>query len=303
MNSSFARIHGLVAATHTPFKADLSLDIDRVDRQAEHFLSNNIHHVFICGTTGECPSLTLEERKAMTQRWTDVASGTALKVIVHVGSTCLETAMDLARHAREKGAAGIAAFAPHYFKPANVQALTHWCGSIARNAPDLPYYFYDIPSLTGVSLSMADLLQGIREPIPNFAGIKYTNDDLTMIQRLLHEFDGAFDILWGRDETLLAGLALGIQGAVGSTYNFSAPTAHAIVEAFNRSDLETARREQFRLVRQIRILDAHGYMPAAKAFMGLLGVEVGPPRPPLSPLPADAVSLIRQNMEEGGFLG
>ena len=78
-------LHGLVAATHTPFRADGSLNLAIVEKQAVHLLAGGVKFAFIGGTTGECSSLTVEERQLLTTRWTEVARGTELKVIVHVG--------------------------------------------------------------------------------------------------------------------------------------------------------------------------------------------------------------------------
>src|SRR5438067_649712 len=90
----------------------------------------------------------------------------------------------------------------------------------------------------------AALLLGDR--IPNLAGLKFTNSDLATFQRLLRLRDGRFDVVWGFDEYLLAALALGAEGAVGSTYNFAAPLYHRIIAALAKGDLAAARAEQFR---------------------------------------------------------
>src|SRR6185436_15310958 len=140
-------IQGLCAATHTPFSAQGALHLDAVNAQAAHLLRQNIRFVFIGGTTGESHSLTVDERRALASRWTDVARGTDLKVIVHVGSNCVADSCALARHAEEVGATAIAALAPSYFKPRDVDALTACCAEISGAAPQTPFYYYDIPSM------------------------------------------------------------------------------------------------------------------------------------------------------------
>src|SRR4051794_22723701 len=100
-------LHGLVAATHTPFRADGSLHLGAVKTQAAHLLKNAVQTVFIGGSTGESSSLTLEERLALAQRWCEVARGTALRVVVHVGSNCLADSRTLAAQAQRLGAVAI----------------------------------------------------------------------------------------------------------------------------------------------------------------------------------------------------
>src|SRR5712675_1058537 len=99
-------------------------------------------------------------------------------------------------------------------------------------------------------------------------------------QSCLHAEGGRFDIPWGTDEYLLAALAVGATGAVGSTYNFAAPLYHRLMAAFARGDLAAARAEQYRSVQLVGVLIEFGFLAASKAVMGLLGIDVGPARLP-----------------------
>jgi N-acetylneuraminate lyase len=295
------RLTSLVAATHTPFAADGSLRLEIVERQAGDLLRNNVTTVFIGGTTGESHSLSLGERQLLAQRWSEVARGTPLRVVVHVGSNCLEDARALAGQAERLGAAAIAAVAPSYFKPRDLAGLIDCCAAIAAAAPNTPFYYYDIAAMTGLALSAPDFLTQGLERIPTLAGLKFTNPDLMSYQLCLRAHGGGFDVPWGMDECLLAALAVGGRGAVGSTYNFAAPIYHRLLEAFRRGDLASARDEQFRSVQLVRVLVRYGYMGAAKALMGLLGVEVGPARlPHANPGPEEAKRL-RADLETLGF--
>ncbi len=292
---------GLVAATHTPFHADASLNLAIVEKQAAHLLANGVKFAFIGGTTGESSSLTVEERRALAQRWMEVTPGSELKVIVHVGANCLADARNLAAQAQQLRAAAVAAVAPCYFKPRSVASLVDCCADIAAAAPALPFFYYDIPTFTGFSFPLPEFLAQARERIPNLAGIKFTNADLMMFQQTLRFDGGAFSIPWGLDEILLAALALGATGAVGSTYNFAAPIYQRVITAFERGDLKTAREEQFRAVQLITLLASRGYMGAAKATMKLLGVDVGPARLPNGSLNAEQQAALRSDLEKLGF--
>ena len=298
-NSSL-KLTGLVAAAHTPFHADGSLHLGAVEQQAAHFLKQDIAVAFIGGSTGESHSLATEERRQLAQRWLEVVRGTRLQVIVHVGSNCLTDAAALAAHAEKAGALAIAALAPSYFKPKSVADLIGCCSLIAAGAPTTPFYFYDIPVLTGVSLSMPDFLAQGRLKIPTLAGIKWTNADLYSYQ-LCQRVPGGFDLPWGNDEYLLAALALGATGAVGSTYCFAAPVYHRLMRAFAAGDMVTAQREQFRSCQLVQMLAGYGYMGAAKAVMKMLGVDVGPARLPNGNLTAEQVSELRARLEALGF--
>jgi len=296
-----ARLHGLVAATHTPFDAHGDLNLAIVEKQAELMLRYGVAAVFVGGTTGESHSLSLDERLALAKRWSEVVRGTALRLVVHVGSNCLVDAQAMAAQAQSLGAAAIAAVTPCYFKPRSLDTLIACCVPIAAAAPATPFYFYDIPSMTGVQLSMPEFLAAAPQRIPTLAGLKFTNADLMAYQRCLRAENGRFDVPWGTDEYLLAALALGGQGAVGSSYNFAAPLYLRLIAAYTRGDLAAARVEQFRSVELIGLLAGLGYMAAAKTVMGLLGVDVGPARLPHTNLTAEQAARLRTSLEQMGF--
>lgn len=294
-------LRGLIAATHTPFHADGSLNVSAVEAQAAHLLKNGVKAAFIGGTTGESSSLTVEERLALAKRWSEVAQGTEMKVIVHVGGNCLADARALAAQAEKLKATAISALAPSYFKPRSLDALVACAADIAAAAPGTPFYFYDIPVMTGVSFSMPDFLAQAHERIPTLAGLKFTNPDLMAFQQCRRARGGAFDVPWGCDEYLLAALALGATGAVGSTYNFAAPVYHRLMRAFDAGDLATAREEQYRSVQIVATLAPRGFMGAAKAVMKMLGVDVGPARLPNGNLDAIQFKQLRADLEAMGF--
>lgn len=292
-------LHGLTAATHTPFKADGSLHLAIVEKQCAHLIKTGVTAVFIGGTTGESASLTLEERLALAERWMAVAKGTPLRVIVHTGSNCMADSAALAAHAGKLGAAAISAISPSYFKPRSVDTLIACCAGIAAAAPDTPFYYYDIPALTGVSLSMPEFLEKAAGRIPTLAGLKFTNPDL--MAYLLCLRSGDWDIPWGLDEWMLAALATGARGAVGSTYNFAAPIYLRLMSAFARGNIESARLEQHRSAQLITLLAGYGYMGAAKTTMATLGVDVGPPRLPNTSLDSAQQTKLRSELEHLGF--
>ena len=292
-------LHGLIAATHTPFHADGSLNLGGIEAQAAHFLRNGIKTVFIGGSTGESSSLSLEERRKLAQRWSEITKGTDLAVVVHVGSNCLTDARALAEQAQALGAVAVSALAPSYFKPRSVDLLIDCCAEIASAAPETPFYFYDIPSLTGVSLPMGEFLQRALEKVPKLAGLKFTNPDLMTYLQCLHA--GNWDIPWGIDEWMLAALATGARGFVGSSFNFAAPLYHRLIAAFERGDLGGARAAQLQSTQLIALLGRHGYMAAAKATMTMLGVDVGPARLPNARLDAAGRNALRGELEALGF--
>ena len=292
---------GLIPACHTPLHPDGTLNLGMVEKQAELYLESGLRNVFVAGTTGEFASLTTQERMALAQRWCEVAGG-SLRVAVHVGHNCLAEAIALAAHAQKAGAAAMAVTAPSYFKPASISDLIDFCAPIAAEAEPLPFYFYDIPGMTGVRLRMSEFLYQARFRIPTLRGLKYSNDDVLELQQCVRLEHGAFDVLFGSDECLLAGLCLGIRGAVGSTYNFAAPVYQRLIQAFEKHDLEAARTEQGKSIDLIKTLGDFGFLAASKTVMAMLGVDCGPVRLPLRNLTPQERAALWERLSAPGRL-
>jgi len=295
-------IEGLIAAPFTPMGEDGGVNLAAVEPYADLLARNGVAGVFACGTTGESLSLTVAERMEVAGRWTEVAAE-GLKVIIHVGATSIEDCRALARHAAETGAFGIGAMGPCFFKPQTVEDLVAFCARVAEAAPSLPFYYYHIPGMAGVHFSMADFLEAATEAIPTLAGIKYTWEDLVDFGRCLEVGDGRFDLLYGRDETLLAGLAIGARGAVGSTFNFAAPLYRRLMEAFEAGDLDTARDLQRTSREMIHMLYAttRAFLPAAKSVMKMVGLDCGPVRLPMRNLTPEEAEHVRAELGRLGF--
>lgn len=302
--STYSRyLIGLVAAPHTAMHTDGTVNLDAIEKQAARLIADGVNGAFICGSTGEGHSLTSQERRLVAERWRMVIGPRPLKLIVHAGHNSLEEAKALAAHARQIGADAVSVMAPSYFKPATVEDLLEFCAPIAAECSSLPFYFYDIPALTGVELSMLELLRKTDGHIPNLAGIKFTSTNLMSLQECLDFEDGRFNILFGCDEVLLSALALGVPGAVGSTYNYCAPLYHKIIEAHRAGDLSTAQALQMKSVKLVQVLLRYGVLASGKALMSLAGVDCGPVRPPVRRLTEEQKSWLFRQIEALGILG
>lgn len=294
------KIQGLIAATFTPFDAEGNLNLSMVPVMAETLAANSIKGAFINGTTGEGPSLTFDEKTKQMAAWAPFVSDEFL-VLAMLGGTSQKEACLLAKKAVEMGLSGVAVTAPYYFKPASVDRLVAYLKPIAESAAGLPLYFYHIPLLTGVDLPMMELLSTVDGVIPNFAGIKYTHHNLMEFNQCLRYKNKKFDVLWGWDETFLAGLSMGAKGAVGSTYNFAAPLYHRIIKAVEDNDLETARKLQEKSVDFIALYGKFGGAAAGKSIMKLCGLDCGAFRVPVAKLTTKEENALRQELEKQGF--
>ncbi len=292
-------IEGLVAPPFTPMTRDGQVNLAMVPRLAKGLRQTGVCGVFVCGTTGESASLTLDERMRLAEAWKSRAGG--LKVIVQVGGNCLPDSRVLAAHAQKIGADAIGAIAPSFFKPADAAVLAEHCAAIAAAAPELPFYYYHIPGVTGVAIRGRDFLAAALRRIPTLAGMKFTHEDLMDYLLCRQMARGRLDILFGRDEMLLSALAVGARGAIGTTYNFAAGLYLRLIVAFRAGRLEEARRQQVRACRMIDILLRYGVLPAGKQVMKMSGLDCGGLRLPLTDLSPRQARDLRADLERIGF--
>jgi len=295
------RLTGLIAATPTPTTVTGELALDVIEPLAEHLVGDGVSGVFVGGTSGECHSFSCQERMDVAARWADVIRGTEFKLIVHVGANALPEAQAMATHAEEIGADAVASMSPFFFKPETVEALLSVLQKIGQAAPRTPLYYYDIPSMTGVTLPMVELLQKGRQQIPTLRGLKYTNVDFLQLQRCIQMEDGYFDILFGHDPVLAGGWTYGVRGAIGTTYNFMAPLYHQLLEAFHRHDNLEVQRLQFASCEITADLFQLGFLPSLRILMKIIGVDVGPPRLPLLPLSEEKTRQLEEILEQRNF--
>jgi N-acetylneuraminate lyase len=294
-------LHRFIPAAFSPFHADGSIAPEAVAQQASFLAAQGISTVFITGTTGECHSLTCAEKLVLYDAWADAGGTHNLQVIAHVGGNSIEDARTLAIRARDLELAAISTLAPSYYKPANLAVLIDWCADIAAAAPELPFYYYDIPMLTGVTVPVDRFIVEAAARIPTFAGLKFTNPDLITYRKCLDVAGERFDLPWGIDEALLGALATGARGGVGSTYNFAPGLYTDLVTAFNRGDLDEARRLQSLSIAMVDAMAEPGFLGTAKALMTRLGVPVGPARAPLGNPTADQFDAVVARLTDLGF--
>ncbi len=295
-------LQGLIAAPFTPMHNNGSINLELIPQYYEMLKANGITGAFICGSTGEGVSMSVKEKKAVAEAWALCTKGDSNFIVMPLlGGTCLTDCKELALHAREIGLDAVSFTAPFYFKPANVEMLAQCCAEVASVVPDMPFYYYHIPVLTGVGFPMFDLLKAIDGIVPNFAGVKYTHEDFMDFLSCISFQNGKYDMLWGRDENMLPALSVGAKAAVGSTFNYAAPLYYNLIDAFNTGDLTKAQLLQQKSIDMIRLLGKYGGIATGKAYMKLIHLDCGEFRLPVKNMSNAEFELFKKDVEQLGF--
>lgn len=294
------KLTGLIAAPHTPFTADGSVNYPVIDQIATHLIEQGVKGAYVCGTTGEGIHCSVDERKKIAERWVS-ASGGKLSITLHTGALSIADSLELSRHAETLDIFATSVIGPCFFKPGNIDDLVEYCRINAAAAPSKGFYYYH-SGMSGVNLDMEQFLQVAADKIPNLTGMKFNSSDMYEYQRCVRVNNGQFDIPFGVDEFLPAGLACGAVGAVGSTYNYAAPLYHRLIDSYNRGDQQDVAACMDKVIAIIRVLVQYGGVAAGKVAMKLHGIDVGDPRRPLRPMTEQQKQDALQAFRKADFL-
>ncbi|MBU2906534.1 dihydrodipicolinate synthase family protein [Arenibacter algicola] len=292
---------GLIAAPFTGMDLNGKINVKNVSSYADHLKKMQVKGVFVAGTTGEGMLMTDNERLEVIEAWISQKSED-FRIIAHTGSTSISSAKLLASESARLGAEAIAIMGPPFLAPKGVNELVEFSKDVALSAPELPFYYYHIPALSGVDFPMSEYLNEAKSKIPNLAGIKFTDNNFMEMSKCISMDNGKWDILHGYDELLLAGLSFGAVGAVGSTYNFMAPLYYGIIEDFINGNIEKAREKQRKSIEVINILIKYkGALVSGKAIMGLIGIDCGSCRKPLQSLSSHEMKAFEKELKDCDF--
>lgn len=294
-------LKGIIAAPFTPMDEKGEIRPEIISQYAHKLKIDGLSGVFICGTTGEGMSMTIEERMIITEQWMKFRQAD-FKVIVHVGTTSAKQSKELAEHAQKIGADGTSTMGPLFLKPNTLDPLVEFCAKVASGAPKIPFFYYHIPIISGVNFSMNEFIELAKLKIPNFAGIKYTHENLAEMKKCNEMDGGKWKIFNGFDEKLIDALSIGIESAVGSTYNYMSPIYLSMIEDFKKGMSLQAQQKQQTCNDIIKVLFDHGGpLMAGKAIMKMVGVDCGPCRLPLTHLSNKTLSDLEASLKSKGF--
>lgn len=233
---------GSMVAMVTPFK-DGKVDEPKIRGLVEFHIKNGTDAIVPCGTTGESATLSHEEHNKVVEVTIDAARE-RIPVIAGTGSNSTSEAIELTKHAKEAGADGALIITPYYNKPTQRGLYLHY--KKIANEVDIPLILYNVPGRTGVNLmpqTVADLT-----PIDNIVAIKEASANLKQIGEIINLCGDKISLLSGDDFTTLPILCLGGKGVISVVANLVPADTAALIDEFNKGNIETARRIHYRLL-------------------------------------------------------
>ena len=279
-------LKGIVPALITPFDRDGSVNIEELKKLVKLLLSEGADGFYVTGSTGECFLLTDEERTRITAAVVEASEG-KVPVVAHVGKIGAAQAAKLAKEAQSVGAAAVSSVPPFYYDFKFDEIVKYY--EVISDAVDLPLVVYNFPQYSGVSINASNL--GLIMKNCRIGGLKYTDATLYELERIRMQYP-ELRIMFGQDEAFLYALPVGVDGAIGSTYNFMLKKFKRIWNAYQLGNMQEAEQVQHEACRIIDKLLYVRDITAVKYLLGRKGIECGSCRLPFNPITEQEKQLL-----------
>ena len=261
------KFEGIYSATFSIYDKNMDVLKPSVEKLIKYNLKNGIKGFYVGGNTGECTVLPNKTRIQMLETVKEYAENA--KIIAHIGAGHLDDTLQLLEHANSVGVDAISSLPPSLTSYFNPDEIIEYYKILAKKS-NSPVIAYVTPVLTCDPIWFANQIMSI----DNIIGIKLTIPNYYLFEKMKLVNNGNINLLNGPDECMIAGLSMGADGAIGTTYNIMPRTACAIYNNFKKGDISEAQKYQHRLNRIIDILQ-YKNRATWKLPLTMLGIDIG----------------------------
>lgn len=289
---------GAGVALVTPFKEDLSVDYDKLEKFIDFQINNGTDSIVICGTSGEASTMSHDEQIEVVSACVSHVNG-RVPVIAGAGANCTDEALNLAKRSEKAGADGLLVVTPYYNK-ATQKGLEEYYTTVG-NSVDIPIIMYNVPGRTGTNIQPATAVK-IAKSVDNIVAIKEASGDIGQVATLAALADGCLDIYSGNDDQVVPLLALGGKGVISVLSNVAPRETHDMVMKFLEGDVKGSLDIQLKYMDVIHNLFSEVNPIPAKRAVAEMGYCKNIVRRPLTEMEEDHAQVLIQSMKEAGIL-
>ena len=262
---------GCGTALVTPMKDDYSVDYDALKVLVERQINAGVDALIVCATTGEAPTLKIDEHLKVIEKVIEYADGRA-KIVAGTGSNDTLHSVETSKSAKELGADGILSVTPYYNKPTGAGLITHF--TYIADRVDLPLIVYNVPSRTGVSISPEVYLELSKHP--NIVATKEASGNLALAAKIRALCGDELDIYSGNDDVTVPLLSLGGIGTISVLSNVVPSDVCEMCRAYFDGDVARAAELQIKYMGLIDALFCETNPIMAKEALAMMGlIECG----------------------------
>ena len=288
---------GVGTALVTPFDGSGELDEAALRRLVARQVDGGVHFLVPCGTTGETPTLTSDERDLVVSITVEVAQG-RVPVLAGVGGYNTEEVAELAAHTESLGVQGLLSVTPYYNKPTQDGLVQHY--TAIANRTSLPIIVYNVPGRTGCNVEPKTLARLAQ--IPNIVGVKEASGNMAQMCEVCRVVPSDFSVLCGDDALALPLMAVGGRGLISVASNVVPDRMAKMVTAALEGDFAAARAEHTALLEFMNVNFIESNPIPVKAALAMLGLCQEVYRLPMVPPSAASRDRIRQVLDSLGIL-
>ena len=274
-----ARLRGMGVALITPFKEDGSVDYAALVRLVDYQLQNGTDFLCVLGTTAETPTLTKEEKTAITRTVIERAGG-RLPILLGVGANCTQTVIDTLKNDDFTGVDAVLAVVPYYNKPSQEGIYQHY--KAISESTDLPIVLYNVPGRTGVNMTAETTLR-LAQDFRNIVAVKEASGHITQMDDIIKHKPAHFNVISGDDGITFPLLALGAVGVISVIGNAFPREFGKMVRLALRGDFEHALPIHHKFAELFKLLFVDGNPAGVKAMLNVMGLIENKLRLPLVP--------------------
>ena len=289
---------GAGVALVTPFKEDLSVDYDQLEKFIDFQIDNGTDSIVICGTSGEASTMSHDEQIEVVSACVSHVNG-RVPVIAGAGANCTDEALNLAKRSEKAGADGLLVVTPYYNK-ATQKGLEEYYTTVG-NSVDIPIIMYNVPGRTGTNIQPATAVK-IAKSVDNIVAIKEASGDIGQVATLAALADGCLDIYSGNADQVVPLLALGGKGVISVLSNVAPRETHDMVMKFLEGDVKGSLDIQLKYMDVIHNLFSEVNPIPAKRAVAEMGYCKNIVRRPLTEMEEDHAQVLIQSMKEAGIL-
>ena len=289
---------GACVALVTPFKEDLSVDYDQLEKFIDFQIDNGTDSIIICGTSGEASTMSHDEQIEVVSACVSHVNG-RIPVIAGAGANCTDEALNLAKRSEKAGADGLLVVTPYYNK-ATQKGLEEYYTTVG-NSVDIPIIMYNVPGRTGTNIQPATAVK-IAKSVDNIVAIKEASGDIGQVATLAALADGCLDIYSGNDDQVVPLLALGGKGVISVLSNVAPMETHDMVMKFLDGDVKGSLDIQLKYMDVIHNLFSEVNPIPAKRAVSEMGYCRNIVRRPLTEMEEDHAQVLINAMKEAGIL-
>jgi 4-hydroxy-tetrahydrodipicolinate synthase len=288
---------GAGVALVTPFKEDLSVDYDQLEKFIDFQIDNGTDSIVICGTSGEASTMSHDEQIEVVSACVSHVNG-RVPVIAGAGANCTDEALNLAKRSEKAGADGLLVVTPYYNK-ATQKGLEEYYTTVG-NSVDIPIIMYNVPGRTGTNIQPATAVK-IAKSVDNIVAIKEASGDISQVATLMQMADGCIDLYSGNDDQIVPMMSLGAKGVISVLSNVAPKETHDIVALYNEGKVKESCDLQLKALPLIHALFSEVNPIPVKKALNLMGKEVGPLRGPLSEMEEEHAAKLAEEMKKFGI--